>query len=135
MTDLLIIKLGLDGHDRGAKLLKSQLSSLGLKVEYTGIRPSNEKIISDIRKYKPFVIGISIHSGSAVKLIPTLIKELTIHNFDSIPIVVGGVLSQRDKTTLTSIGIDKIFSPGSRIDDIADAILEITNNNYRPRGL
>ena len=123
MIDLLILKLGLDGHDRGAKLLKTQLNELGFKVEYSGIRPTRKEVMKLITQLQPRVLGISIHSGSSIGHIADLLIELNQTEFSHLPILVGGVLSKKDSIKLLESGVSSIFLPGSNIKSIA---LELT---------
>lgn len=122
---MLIAKVGLDGHDRGAKVVARGLRDLGMEVIYTGLRQTPEQIVRAAIQEDVDVIGISILSGVHLELIPKIVELMKKYNLNDIGIVVGGVIPPEDIPKLKEIGVDEVFLPGSSIKEIAEKITEI----------
>jgi len=122
---VLIAKVGLDGHDRGAKVVARGLRDLGMEVIYTGLRQTPEQIVRAAIQEDVDVIGISILSGVHLELIPKIVELMKKYNLNDIGIVVGGVIPPEDIPKLKEIGVDEVFLPGSSIKEIAEKITEI----------
>jgi len=122
---VLIAKVGLDGHDRGAKVVARGLRDLGMEVIYTGLRQTPEQIVRAAIQEDVDVIGISILSGVHLELIPKIVELMKKHNLNDVGIVVGGVIPPEDIPKLKEIGVDEVFLPGSSIKEIAEKITEI----------
>ncbi|MEM1626827.1 MAG: cobalamin B12-binding domain-containing protein [Sulfolobaceae archaeon] len=129
---VLIAKVGLDGHDRGAKVVARGLRDLGMEVIYTGLRQTPEQIVRAAIQEDVDVIGISILSGVHLELIPKIIELVKKNNLNDIGIVVGGVIPPEDIPKLKEIGVDEVFLPGSSIKEIAE---KITNIVKKKRGI
>ena len=119
---VLVAKPGLDGHDRGAKVIARALREAGMEVIYTGLRQSPEMIVEAALQEDVDVIGLSILSGSHMELFPIIVKGLKRKGMKDVLIVAGGIIPEEDVPALKKIGIEAIFRPGSRTQDVVDFI-------------
>ena len=121
---VLIAKPGLDGHDRGAKIIARALRDAGMEVIYTGLRQTPEQIVETAIQEDVNVIGLSILSGAHTHLFPRIMEILKEENVDDIIVIGGGVIPVEDIPELKKIGITAIFTPGSDTRDIVKFIKE-----------
>jgi methylmalonyl-CoA mutase, C-terminal domain len=122
---VLIAKVGLDGHDRGALIVAQNLKEAGMEVIYTGLKNTPE-VIADIAVQEDVdVIGVSILSGAHLVLIPILMEALRESNAADIPVVVGGVIPPKDIPKLKAMSVKGVFPAGSSIEDAVEFITEI----------
>ena len=121
---VLIAKPGLDGHDRGAKVICRALRDAGCEVIYTGLRRTPEEIVSAAVQEDVDVIGLSILSGAHGVLFPKIIELLKKHGVDDMKIIAGGIIPEKDIDFLKRIGIAEIFLPGTSTQDIVGWINE-----------
>ena len=121
---VLVAKPGLDGHDRGAKIIARALRDAGMEVIYTGIRHTPEMIAPAAMQEDVDVIGLSILSGAHIELFPQIITELNNREMGDTLIVAGGIIPESDHNYLTDIGIKGIFGPGTSTSDIVTFIRE-----------
>lgn len=121
---VLIAKPGLDGHDRGAKVIARALRDAGMEVVYTGLRQTPEMIVEAALQEDVNVIGLSILSGAHMTLIPRILDLMQEHDLTDIPLIVGGTIPDDDATALRQQGVAEVFGPGSNTQDIADFIRE-----------
>lgn len=119
---VLIAKPGLDGHDRGAKVIARALRDAGMEVIYTGLRQTPEMIASAAAQEDVDVIGLSILSGAHNTLCPQLMKLLHEKGMDDVTVLVGGIIPEADIPTLKQSGISEIFLPGTSTQNIVDFI-------------
>ncbi len=123
MTDtpirILIAKPGLDGHDRGAKVLARGLRDEGFEVIYTGLRQTPEMIADAAEQEDVDVVGLSILSGAHMALLPRTVELLRERGMDDVLVVAGGIIPDADVTKLKEIGVAEIFGPGTSIGQIA----------------
>ena len=119
---VLVAKPGLDGHDRGAKVVARALRDAGMEVIYTGIRQTPEMIIEAAIQEDVDVVGLSILSGAHMELFPPIIAGLQKKGMANIPIIVGGIIPDEDSTTLKQMGIKAVFGPGTPTNSIVDFI-------------
>ena len=119
---VLIAKPGLDGHDRGAKVIARALRDAGLEVIYPGVRQTPEMIASAAAQEDVDVIGLSILSGAHNTLCPLLMKLLREKGMDDVTVLVGGIIPEADIPALKQAGIAAIFLPGTSTQDIVDFI-------------
>lgn len=119
---VLIAKPGLDGHDRGAKVIARGLRDAGMEVIYTGLRQTPEMIAEAALQEDVDVVGLSILSGSHMILAPTIRAALDALDMRDLPLIIGGIIPEADQQTLRSLGISAIFGPGTSLNDIASAI-------------
>ena len=121
---VLIGKPGLDGHDRGAKVVASALRDAGMEVVYTGLRATPEMIVQTAIQESCDVIGLSVLSG-AHEPIAQRIKALLAAQGADIPVLMGGVIPPADRERLRAIGIDAVFGQEARLDEIVKAVAEL----------
>ena len=121
---VLIAKPGLDGHDRGAKVVARALRENGMDVVYTGIRQTPEMIVSAAAELDVKVLGLSILSGAHNDLFPKGIEGLEQAGMEDVLIIAGGIIPDSDRETLEEMGVSSIFGPGTSTADIIDFIEE-----------
>ena len=119
---VLVAKPGLDGHDRGAKVIAFGLRNHGMEVIYTGRRQSAEKIVNAAIQEDVDVIGLSCLSGAHMTFFPKVIKLLKEKKAEDIMVIGGGIIPEEDIPALKDSGISEIFGPGTLIKDIAEFI-------------
>jgi methylmalonyl-CoA mutase, C-terminal domain len=124
---VVIAKPGLDGHDRGAKVIARALRDAGMEVIYTGLRQTPEMIASAALQEDADVIGLSILSGAHNHIAPQLMKLLKEKGLDDVLVVIGGIIPDPDIPKLKEIGVKGVFLPGTPMQDIIDFI----NTNAR----
>jgi len=121
---VLIAKPGLDGHDRGAKVVARALRDAGMEVIYTGLRQTPEQIVETAIQEDVDVIGLSILSGAHTHLFPKVMELLKENNIEDIIVMGGGVIPEEDIPELKKVGIAEIFTPGTDTRDIIKFIKE-----------
>ncbi len=126
---VLIAKPGLDGHDRGAKVLARGLRDEGFEVVYTGLRQTPEMVVTAALQEDVDVVGLSILSGAHMTLLPRIVAGLRAEGLDDVLITAGGIIPDDDIPALTEAGVSRIFGPGTTIRQVADYIRE----NVPPR--
>ena len=126
---VLIAKPGLDGHDRGAKVLARGLRDEGFEVIYTGLRQTPEMVVSAALQEDVDVVGLSILSGAHMTLLPRITAGLRDKGLDDVLVTAGGIIPDDDIPALSEAGIDRVFGPGTTIREVADYI----RANVRPR--
>jgi methylmalonyl-CoA mutase C-terminal domain/subunit len=119
---VLIAKPGLDGHDRGAKIIARALRDAGMEVIYTGLRQTPEMIASAAIQEDVDVIGLSILSGAHNTICPQLMKLLHERGMHDVVVLLGGIIPEPDILTLKQVGIAEVFLPGSSTQDIIEFI-------------
>jgi methylmalonyl-CoA mutase, C-terminal domain len=119
---VLVAKPGLDGHDRGAKVIARALRDAGMEVIYTGLRQTPEQIIETAIQEDVDVIGLSILSGAHMYIFPKIIQLLEEKNMTDILIIAGGIIPNEDISELKKIGIREIFTPGTDTKRIVEFI-------------
>ena len=119
---VLVAKPGLDGHDRGAKVIVRALRDAGMEVIYTGIRQTPEMIVAAALQEDVDVIGLSILSGAHMALFPRIMELLSEHGMDDVIVVAGGIFPQDDVPKIKAMGIEGIFGPGTSFSEIVGFI-------------
>ena len=119
---VLIAKPGLDGHDRGAKVLARGLRDEGFEVVYTGLRQTPEMIATAALQEDVDVVGLSILSGAHMTLVPRITKLFGEQGADDVVLVLGGTIPEDDVEELKKLGVSEIFTPGSSVQEIVDYI-------------
>ena len=119
---VVIAKPGLDGHDRGARVIARALRDAGMEVIYTGLRQTPEQIVSAALQEDADVIGLSILSGAHMHICPRIMTLLDEQGLRDVLVVVGGIIPDVDIQTLNDIGVKGIFLPGTPMQDIVDFI-------------
>jgi methylmalonyl-CoA mutase C-terminal domain/subunit len=125
---VLIAKVGLDGHDRGARVIASALRDSGMEVIYTGLRKTPETVVVAAMQEDVDVVGVSILSGAHLTLLPKLRRLLDDEGLNDVPLVAGGVIPESDVVRLKELGVAAVFTPGTRLDDIVSYITETVHS-------
>ena len=121
---VLVGKPGLDGHDRGAKVIARALRDCGMEVIYTGIRQSPQMIAQAASQEDVDVIGMSILSGAHLEILPEIMSLLKDQGMDDVIVVVGGIIPEVDRQPLKDLGIAEVFGPGTTTGSIVEFIQE-----------
>lgn len=128
MTDrkirVLVAKPGLDGHDRGAKVVARALRDAGMEVIYTGIRQTPEMIVEAALQEDVDVVGLSILSGAHMALCPRVVELLRAQGMDDVVVLVGGIIPDEDVAPLKNLGVKGVFGPGTNTGAIVGFIRE-----------
>ena len=119
---VLVAKPGLDGHDRGAKIIARALRDAGMEVVYTGIRQTPQMIVEAALQEDVDVIGLSILSGAHMALFPQILQGLKDNQMDDVSVVAGGIIPEDDRTALQQMGVRAIFGPGTTTTEIVEFI-------------
>lgn len=119
---VLIAKPGLDGHDRGAKIVARALRDAGMEVIYTGLRQTPEMIVEAALQEDVDVVGLSILSGAHTELFPIVTEQLKRESMKDVLVIAGGIIPEADIPALQEMGIEAVFGPGTMTRDIADFI-------------
>ena len=121
---VLVAKPGLDGHDRGAKVIARALCDAGMEVIYTGLRQTPEMIANTALQEDVQVIGLSILSGAHNAIVPRVVELLRERGMDDVLVLVGGIIPDEDAAELKKLGVGGIFQPGASLDAIVQFIRE-----------
>ena len=124
---VLVAKPGLDGHDRGAKLVARALRDAGMEVIYTGLRQTPEIIAETALQEDVDVVGLSILSGAHMTLVPKIVAKLKERNMEDVLVIIGGIIPAEDVEALRQMGVHGVFGPGTSTEDIADFIRRQVN--------
>jgi methylmalonyl-CoA mutase C-terminal domain/subunit len=119
---VVIAKPGLDGHDRGAKVIARAMRDAGMEVIYTGLRQTPEQIVAAALQEDADVIGLSILSGAHMHICPRVMDLLRENGLDDVLVVVGGIIPDVDVPALNQLGVRGIFQPGTPMQDIVDFV-------------
>ena len=117
---VVVAKPGLDGHDRGAKIIARALRDAGMEVIYTGLHQTPEQIVATVVQEDADAVGLSILSGAHMTLVPRVVQLLAEQGVDDVVITVGGTIPADDVEELKKLGVAEIFTPGSPTDAIVD---------------
>lgn len=119
---VLVAKVGLDGHDRGAKVIATALRDAGMEVIYTGLRQTPEMVVNAALQEDVDAIGVSILSGAHNTVFPRIINLMREKKMDDVLLTGGGIIPDEDIKSLNELGVGKLFSPGTSTEDIATYI-------------
>ncbi|MAZ60337.1 MAG: methylmalonyl-CoA mutase [Chloroflexi bacterium] len=119
---VLVAKPGLDGHDRGAKVIARALRDSGMEVIYTGIRQTPQMIVQAAVQEDVHVLGLSILSGAHMEILPEIMRLLREEEMDEVKVVLGGIIPEQDRDTLLEMGISAVFGPGTSTSEIVGFI-------------
>jgi methylmalonyl-CoA mutase, C-terminal domain len=128
---VLVAKVGLDGHDRGAKVIASALRDAGMEVIYTGLRQTPEMVVNAALQEDVDAIGISILSGAHNTVFPRVLQLMKEKNLDDVLLTGGGIISEEDMNQLNELGVGKLFGPSTPTNAIASYIKEWVNTHRR----
>jgi methylmalonyl-CoA mutase, C-terminal domain len=119
---VVVAKPGLDGHDRGAKIIARALRDAGMEVIYTGLHQTPEQIVETVIQEDADAVGLSILSGAHMTLVPRIVELLKEQGIDDVLITVGGTIPTDDIAPLKELGVSEVFTPGAPTQDIIDFI-------------
>ncbi|MEJ6981088.1 cobalamin B12-binding domain-containing protein [Pedobacter sp. P351] len=126
---VLIAKVGLDGHDRGAKVIATSLRDAGMEVIYTGLRQTPEMVVHSALQEDVDAIGISILSGAHMTVFPKIIQLMKEMELNDVLLTGGGIIPAKDQTILHDLGVGKLFPPGTPTREIAAYIKDWASEN------
>ncbi|MDQ6890255.1 MAG: cobalamin B12-binding domain-containing protein [Bacteroidota bacterium] len=126
---VLVAKVGLDGHDRGAKVIATSLRDAGMEVIYTGLRQTPEMVVNTALQEDVDAIGISILSGAHNTVFPKILELLKKNNMTDVLLTGGGIIPDDDMKILNEMGVGKLFSPGTNTTDIVSYIKNWVKEN------
>lgn len=121
---VLVAKPGLDGHDRGAKVIARALRDAGMEVIYTGLRQTPEMIVQAALQEDVQVIGLSILSGAHMAIVPRVLDLMRQREMDDVLLVVGGTVPEDDAVQLKQLGVAAVFQPGAGLDEVVGFVRE-----------
>ncbi|NLT07246.1 MAG: cobalamin B12-binding domain-containing protein [Solirubrobacterales bacterium] len=119
---VVVAKPGLDGHDRGAKIIARALRDAGMEVIYTGLHQTPEQIVETVIQEDADAVGLSILSGAHMTLVPKIAELLSGQGVDDVVLVVGGTIPADDVPELKRLGVSEVFTPGAPVQEIIDFI-------------
>ncbi len=119
---VLVAKPGLDGHDRGAKVIARALRDAGMEVIYTGIRQTPRMVVQAAAQEDVAVLGLSILSGAHMELLPEIMRLLREQGMEDVLVVLGGIVPEQDRESLAGMGVSAVFGPGTSTNDIIEYI-------------
>lgn len=119
---VLVAKIGLDGHDRGAKVIATAMRDAGMEVIYTGLRQTPEMVVNAAIQEDVDVIGVSILSGAHMTVFPKVLELMQQKEMSDVLLIGGGIVPEDDSKQLVEMGVGRIFAPGSTTQDIANYI-------------
>lgn len=119
---VVVSKVGLDGHDRGVKVIAQGLRDAGLEVIYAGLRRSPKELASILIQEDAAVLGLSILSGAVVPLTRAVVEELEAQDLSGVILFVGGIISPADEAQLRKLGVQGIFGPGTPVSEVVESI-------------
>ena len=119
---VLVAKPGLDGHDRGAKIIARAFRDAGFEVVYTGLRQTPEQVVAAALQEDVDVIGLSVLSGAHMTLCPRIMELMKKEKLDDVLVLVGGIIPDQDIPKLKALGVSEVFQPGVSTEDIIDYV-------------
>lgn len=126
---VLVAKVGLDGHDRGAKVIATALRDAGMEVIYTGLRQTPEMVVNAALQEDVDAIGVSILSGAHLTVFPKILSLMKEKQMNDVLLTGGGIIPNDDMETLNNMGVGKLFAPGTSTNDIAGYITDWVRAN------
>ncbi len=128
---VLVAKVGLDGHDRGAKVIATSLRDAGMEVIYTGLRQTPEMVVNAALQEDVDAIGISILSGAHMTVFPRIISMMKEKGLTDVLLTGGGIIPAEDMAELNAMGVGKLFAPGANTSEVSDYIYKWVEENRR----
>ncbi|MBN1300553.1 MAG: cobalamin B12-binding domain-containing protein [Melioribacteraceae bacterium] len=128
---VVIAKAGLDGHDRGAKVVAAALRDAGMEIIYTGLRQTPEMIVVAALQEDADAIGVSILSGAHMTIFPKILNMMKLKNMHDVLLFGGGIIPESDIAKLKSMGVGELFTPGASTSEITDFLIEWVKKNPR----
>jgi methylmalonyl-CoA mutase C-terminal domain/subunit len=121
---VIVAKVGLDGHDRGAKVVARALRDAGMEVIYTGLHQTPEQVVAAALQEDARAVGLSVHSGAHLTLFPRVVELLRAEGADDVVVFGGGVVPDADVAALRAAGVAEVFTPGTAMDRIVTWVRE-----------
>ena len=118
---VVLAKLGLDGHDRGLKVVARMLRDRGMEVVYLGLRQTTESVIAAVEQEDADVIGLSIHNAGHLALAPRIVQAVADAGLD-VPVIIGGIVPEADVSALEDLGVSAMLHPGASARDVVEAV-------------
>jgi methylmalonyl-CoA mutase C-terminal domain/subunit len=128
---IVVAKPGLDGHDRGAKVIARALRDAGFEVIYTGLHQTPEQVVRTVLQEDADAVGLSLLSGAHLTLVPRVIEGLAAEGLSDVIVVVGGIIPERDIEALRFAGVSAVFTPGAHLPQIASWLEEALDTRER----
>lgn len=125
---VVVAKPGLDGHDRGAKVIARAFRDAGFEVIYTGLRQTPEQVVNAALQEDADVVGLSVLSGAHMTLCPRIMELMKKERLDDVLVIVGGIIPDQDISKLKELGVSEIFQPGASTEDIVTYVREHVRN-------
>jgi methylmalonyl-CoA mutase cobalamin-binding domain/chain len=122
---VVLAKIGLDGHDRGIRVVERALNDAGMQVIYAGLWQTPEQVARAVTDHDADVVGVSLLSGAHLTLIPPLVAALRVEGVENVPLVVGGIIPESDSPKLKSAGVARILGPGATGPQIVGCFKEL----------
>ncbi len=119
---VLVAKPGLDGHDRGAKIIARAFRDAGFEVIYTGLRQTPEQVVVAALQEDVDVVGLSVLSGAHMTLCPRIMELMKKEKLDDVLVIVGGIIPDKDIVALKQLGVSEVFQPGASTEDIIEYV-------------
>jgi methylmalonyl-CoA mutase C-terminal domain/subunit len=129
---VVVAKPGLDGHDRGAKIIARALRDAGMEVIYTGLHQTPEQIVETVIQEDADAVGLSILSGAHMTLVPRIMELLKEQGADDVVVTAGGTIPSDDVAELKGLGVAEIFTPGASTEQAVEFIREAVRRRYAP---
>jgi methylmalonyl-CoA mutase C-terminal domain/subunit len=127
---VVIAKPGLDGHDRGAKIIARALRDAGMEVIYTGLHQTPEQIVETVIQEDADAVGVSILSGAHMTLVPRILELLRENEAGDVLVIVGGTIPSGDASELKKLGVAEVFTPGAPMGAIVEFLRSASTNGY-----
>lgn len=123
---VVLAKIGLDGHDRGVKVVARALRDAGMEVIYTGLWQTPDRVVRAVADEDADALGISLLSGAHLTLMPKILELMRAEGMADVPVVLGGIVPEEDVPALEHMGVARVFTPGTTLDEIVDFLRERT---------
>ena len=130
---VLVAKPGLDGHDRGAKIIARAFRDAGFEVIYTGLRQTPEQVVNAALQEDVDVVGLSVLSGAHMTLCPRIMELMKKEKLNDVLVLVGGIIPDKDVIKLKELGVSEIFQPGASTEDIIKYVIKHVRGNVGKR--
>lgn len=131
---VIVAKPGLDGHDRGAKVIARAMRDAGFEVIYTGLHQTPEQVVQATVEEDADAVGLSLLSGAHLTLVPKIVEGLRAHGKGDVLVVCGGIIPDADIPVLEGVGVARVFTPGSALDDVTKWLEETLDGRERVSG-
>jgi methylmalonyl-CoA mutase C-terminal domain/subunit len=132
---VVVAKPGLDGHDRGAKVIARALRGAGFEVVYTGLHQTPEQVVAAVVQEDADALGLSLLSGAHLTLVPRIVEALAAEGRSDVLVIVGGIIPESDVPRLKELGVAAVFGPGSALDSIGTWLAEALDSREEAHGV